>query len=128
MEAVYILVIIYAPSIKEDRNPVEIFPVFQNQINLKALSELSGKKEFQEISVIIDFLMLSSEQMCFSIPLKVLEVKNQQAIVEGDKKIVIGKDILVKKGEYLQVVGNMAVGRLTKIEGQRVRKLIKSLN
>jgi hydrogenase maturation factor len=66
--------------------------------------------------------------MCFSIPLKVIDVKNHQVTVEGNKKIIIGKDTLVKKGEYLQVVGNLAVGRLTKIEGQRVRKLIKSLN
>lgn len=66
--------------------------------------------------------------MCFSIPLKVLNVKNLQATVEGNKKIMFGKDIRVKKGEYLQVVGNMAVGKLTMKEGLKVRKLIASLN
>lgn len=66
--------------------------------------------------------------MCFSIPYKVTRVENNTAYLERDKLVKIGSDITVKKGEYLQVVGSVAVGSLTKSQGLKIRKLIKSLN
>lgn len=66
--------------------------------------------------------------MCFSIPYKVLRVSKNTAHLEGDKSVKIGEDFDVKKGEYLQVTGNIAVGKLTKSEGTKIRQLIKRLN
>ena len=66
--------------------------------------------------------------MCFSIPYKVLRIENGTAYLEGGKSIKIGNDTTVRKGEYLQVVGTVAVGSLTKSQGQKIRRLIKSLN
>lgn len=66
--------------------------------------------------------------MCFSVPLKVLRVSGNTAIVEGEKKVQLGKDIAVKKGDYLQVTGSLAVGKLNPKQGLKVRKLIKSLS
>lgn len=66
--------------------------------------------------------------MCFSIPLKVLKVEKETAIVEGGKNIKIDRNLKLKKGEYLQVIGEIAVGKLTNNEGLKVRRLIKSLN
>ena len=72
--------------------------------------------------------MIKSEAMCFSIPCKVLVVKGDFAFVEGWKKVILGKEIKVKRGEYLQVVGNVAIGKITKEDGVKIRKLIRSLN
>jgi len=66
--------------------------------------------------------------MCFSIPYKVIHVENGTARLEGGKMVKIGDEINVKKGEYLQVVGSVAVGSLTKPQGLKIRRLIKSLN
>jgi hydrogenase maturation factor len=66
--------------------------------------------------------------MCFSIPYQVLDVTNNHAIIEGNRKIALGKEIHVKKGEYIQVLGSIAVGKLSKAEGLKIRKLVKSLN
>jgi len=66
--------------------------------------------------------------MCFSIPLKVKKVEGSIALLEGGKTVRLGKELSVKPGEYLRVTGNIAVGKLSKIEGQKIRRLIKSLN
>jgi hydrogenase maturation factor len=66
--------------------------------------------------------------MCFSIPYKVLGIKNNIATVEGGKKIFIDESIKVNKGEYLRITGNIAVGKLTEKEGIKIRKIIKRLN
>jgi hydrogenase maturation factor len=66
--------------------------------------------------------------MCFTIPYKVLDVKKNHVIIEGGKKILLGTEISVDKGDYIQVAGSMAVGKLSKTEGLRIQKLIKSLN
>lgn len=66
--------------------------------------------------------------MCFTIPYKVLDVKKNHVIIEGGKKILLGTDITVVKGDYVQVAGLMAVGKLSSQEGQKVRQLIKKLN
>lgn len=66
--------------------------------------------------------------MCFSVPYKVIKVDGDVVYVEGNKVIKLGKEIRVKKGGFLQVIGNVAVGSLSPKEGQRIRKLIKSLN
>lgn len=66
--------------------------------------------------------------MCFSIPYKVLRVDETSALIEGGWVVKIGKELKVKKGDYLQVAGNIGVGILSKTEGLKVRQLIKSLN
>lgn len=66
--------------------------------------------------------------MCFSIPYKVLKVDHNSALIEGGRIVRMDKDIQVKKGEYVRIAGNLAVGKLTKKEGLKIRRLIKSLN
>ena len=66
--------------------------------------------------------------MCFSIPLKVKKVEGNTALLEGGKTVRLGKELSVKPGEYLRVTGNIAAGILSKSEGQKIRRLIKSLN
>ncbi len=66
--------------------------------------------------------------MCFSIPLKVVSVNKTTAFLETGNIIKLGSDIKVEKGEYLQVLGNVAVGKLSKAQGLKIRKLIKRLN
>lgn len=68
------------------------------------------------------------KKMCFSIPCKVLKVDSDVAYIEGDRAVKLGKEILVKKGEYLQIAGGVAVGKLSKTEGEKIRRLIKKLN
>ncbi|OGG12653.1 hypothetical protein A3D77_04010 [Candidatus Gottesmanbacteria bacterium RIFCSPHIGHO2_02_FULL_39_11] len=66
--------------------------------------------------------------MCFSIPAKIIAINGSSALIEGGKSVKIGKDLKVKKGEYLRVVGSVAVEKLSKTEGLKIRKLLKSLN
>lgn len=66
--------------------------------------------------------------MCFTIPYKVVRLTHNFAYLEGGKKVSLGKDIHVAVGEYLQVIGDVAVGKLDKSEGLKIRKLIKKLN
>lgn len=67
-------------------------------------------------------------KMCFSIPYKVLKIKNGKATVEGGREIKIGKELQVKKGDYLRIIGNIAVDTLSVEEGLKLRQLIKKLN
>lgn len=66
--------------------------------------------------------------MCFSIPAKIISTQGSTVLIEGGKSIKIGKDLKVKKGEYVRIVGSVAVEKLSKSEGLKIRKLIKSLN
>lgn len=66
--------------------------------------------------------------MCFCVPYKVLSTDKKAALIEDGRKIKIGNELKVEKGDYLQVLGNVAVGRLTKSQGLKIRRLIKSLN
>jgi hydrogenase maturation factor len=66
--------------------------------------------------------------MCFAIPYKVLKIRQGSALIEGGKIVRLGREIKVKKDEYLRIIGNMAVGSLSKKEGVKIRRLIKSLN
>jgi hydrogenase maturation factor len=66
--------------------------------------------------------------MCFSIPVKIIEVKDDVVVVENGKIIRIDKKMDVKKGNYIQVVGDMAVNTLSENEGLKIRKMIKKLN
>jgi hydrogenase maturation factor len=66
--------------------------------------------------------------MCFSIPVKILEVKDDIVVVENGKVIRIDKKMNVKKGRYLHVVGDMAVDTLSEKDGLKIRKMIKRLN
>lgn len=65
--------------------------------------------------------------MCFTIPLKVLKVNQGKATVENGENILLSKDLVVKKGDYLQVTGNVAVSTLTSKQGIKVRQLIKNI-
>ena len=65
--------------------------------------------------------------MCFAIPYKVLRVDRDTAIVEGGKRVKFGNSFQVKAGNYLQVMGSVAVGKISKGEGLRVRNLIKTI-
>lgn len=66
--------------------------------------------------------------MCFSIPYKVVKIAKNKALLEGNKSVKIGSDLKVTEGDYLQVLGDVAVGRLSKMQGLKIRRLIKSLN
>lgn len=67
-------------------------------------------------------------KMCFSIPAKVIQVIGNSAVIEGGKKVTLGKEIKVGKGDYLQISGDIAVGKLSPAEGLKIRQLIKKLN
>jgi hydrogenase maturation factor len=66
--------------------------------------------------------------MCFSIPYKVLKITKNTVFLEGGKTVRIGREWKVKEGEYLRIIGNLAVGALTKSEGLKIRQLIKKIN
>ncbi|KKS98162.1 MAG: hypothetical protein UV73_C0003G0104 [Candidatus Gottesmanbacteria bacterium GW2011_GWA2_43_14] len=66
--------------------------------------------------------------MCFTVPVKVLQVVGNKAMIEGGRTVSLTGDLTVKKGEYLQVAGGLAVARLSREEGMKVRLLIKSLS
>lgn len=66
--------------------------------------------------------------MCFSIPYKVLKVEKNIALLEGNRSVMIGSELRVKNGDYLQIIGDAAVGRLSKAQGLKIRQLIKKLN
>lgn len=66
--------------------------------------------------------------MCFTIPRKVVKIIGETAFLEEGQQVNIDNELTVKKGDYLQVVGNVAVGRLTQKQGLTVRRLIKKLN
>jgi len=65
--------------------------------------------------------------MCFTIPLEILDVHSNRATVEGGNIIMLDTDIRAKKGQYLQVQGNIAVGVLSRREGKKIQNLILSL-
>ena len=66
--------------------------------------------------------------MCFSVPHRVLEVNGKTALIDTNEVVTLGAEIHVKPGEYLQILGNIAVGKLSATEGLKIRKLIKQLN
>lgn len=66
--------------------------------------------------------------MCFSIPYRVLEINNNCALIEGKKLVKIGGELQVKSGDYIQIMGDVAVNVIPGSEGLKIRKLIKSLN
>ncbi|PIP32437.1 hypothetical protein COY59_02350 [Candidatus Gottesmanbacteria bacterium CG_4_10_14_0_8_um_filter_37_24] len=65
--------------------------------------------------------------MCFTIPLKVIKVTDRQAHLENGKIVKLDKDINVKKGEYLRIIGNIAVDRISKFQGLKIRQLIQKM-
>ena len=66
--------------------------------------------------------------MCFSIPYKILKINKSTALIEGDKVVKLGKEIRAKTGDYLQVSGGVAVSKMNKSEGDKLRKLILQIN
>ena len=65
--------------------------------------------------------------MCFTIPLKVIKIGAGFAVVEGNKKIKIDKLMHLKIGDFLQINGDLAVGKLSTREGLRIRKVINDI-
>lgn len=65
--------------------------------------------------------------MCFAIPYRVEKVDRDSAVVEGGRRVKLGGMFRVNRGDYLQVMGSIAVGKIKKTEGQRIRNLIKSI-
>lgn len=66
--------------------------------------------------------------MCFSIPYQVISVRKSIAEIETGVKVRLSKDMSVKKGDFIRIVGNVAVDYLPQKAGLRIRRLIKSLN
>lgn len=66
--------------------------------------------------------------MCFTIPYKVKTVTGGTALLENNQVVTLGAEISVQSGDYVQIVGDIAVGKLSAREGLRIRKLIKELN
>ena len=67
--------------------------------------------------------------MCFAIPYRVLKIRDNFALIEGNQKVKLGKELSrVEVGDYLRIVGDVAVDVLPKIQGLKIRKLIKKLN
>ncbi|MBM3283905.1 hypothetical protein FJY90_06720 [Candidatus Gottesmanbacteria bacterium] len=67
-------------------------------------------------------------KMCFAIPYKVLKVKSRSALLEGGQIVKLGQEIKIKKGDYLNIIGNIAVGSFSAQEGLKIRQQIKQLN
>lgn len=66
--------------------------------------------------------------MCFAIPYKILAIEKNIAIIEDGRSILLDTKLHAKKNDYVQIIGNIAVGVLSKKQGLTIRKLIKSLN
>lgn len=66
--------------------------------------------------------------MCFAIPYKIISIKKNSAVIEGGRKIRLGKELKASSGDYIQAVDNIAVNVLSKKDGDAIRKLIASLN
>lgn len=66
--------------------------------------------------------------MCFAIPLRVVSVNHHEALLEGDKRVLIGHEYTVHPGDYVRVTGDMVVDVLSSDQGKRIRRLIKELN
>lgn len=66
--------------------------------------------------------------MCFSIPYKVIKVNKNNVLIEGGQTVRPGKELSVQKGDYLRVIGEVAVDVLRREEGLKIRQLIKKLN
>jgi len=64
--------------------------------------------------------------MCFSVPLKVTKAGSETALLENGKTIALG-NLKVKKGDFLQVAGEIAVGRLSNKQGLKVRQVITNI-
>lgn len=65
--------------------------------------------------------------MCFSIPLKVIDTYKNKVRLEGGQMVQTSVKMRIKKGDYLQVTGDLAVAKISAKEGLKIRKLIKNL-
>lgn len=66
--------------------------------------------------------------MCFAIPKKVAKVKGDTAWIENGNAVKIVDNLNIKPGQYLNVLGNIAIGKFSKTEGLKIRRLIRKLN
>ena len=65
--------------------------------------------------------------MCFAIPKKIDEVIGKIAITADKKTIKLG-GLKVKKGEYVHVIGPVAIEKLTNQDASAILNTIKTLN
>lgn len=66
--------------------------------------------------------------MCFSIPLQVLQVKGDMCFLEGGKIVRSERNLQIKRGDFVQIAGNLIVDKITGDNGLKIRRLIKRLN
>lgn len=66
--------------------------------------------------------------MCFTVPKQVTAVKKGKVVVSDGSEVVMGSELTVHVGDFVQTLGNMAVGTLNKTQGERTLKLINQLS
>lgn len=66
--------------------------------------------------------------MCFTIPYQIVKADETSVTIEDGRRIMIGQELTAQKGDYVQLVGEMAVGVLSRQEGKKIRQLIRALN
>ena len=66
--------------------------------------------------------------MCFSIPLEVIDIKGNEARVEGGKVVRFDSALSISTGDLVRISGSIVVDKLSKKQGKAIRALIKRLN
>lgn len=69
--------------------------------------------------------------MCLAIPMKIIEIRGENAIVEAEFhkheiNLVLLKD--AKIGDYILAHGNIAIHKVAPEEAEKILKMIESLN
>lgn len=66
--------------------------------------------------------------MCLSIPVKILEIKNNKAVVDSgskNKELDIGLVSEIKKGDYCLISNGFVVKKISQQEAEEIFKIIK---
>lgn len=63
--------------------------------------------------------------MCFEIPLKIVNIEKNNAVMEDGRVVRLG-EIQAKKNDYLLVYANIAVEKMQKTKALAARRLIKN--
>lgn len=66
--------------------------------------------------------------MCFSIPYKVLSIKDTTVFLENGKRVYCEPEMELQVGQYVRTQGSLIVSILSEEEGKEVQRLIGSLN
>jgi hydrogenase maturation factor len=64
--------------------------------------------------------------MCINVPLKVLRIEREKAVMEDGREVRVGLVKDIKIGDYLEVYGDLALGKVMKriVKSQRLVSLI----